>query len=340
MRDLVCEELQMKVLDSPARSLSRRQRRHIRSCPACADAAENARAVGIGLATLAREVAAEPTHDLPGELRDRVRGDLRVRLDRNQERNQMRAPAFFPAPGLAPRLREGSRLAGLLSPPPWVRRSLAWGLAAAALATVVGVGLVQTAGRRPVGQLEFATAEVTMRGSSGTRLCAGVGQWAYGRASTLETPPDAMAIFSLEGGVRGALADSTTVEIVDANRVELRQGAVWVRVLPRGSVPRKEFHLRSPHCVVRVTGTSFGVSVQGGETRVEVTEGTVAVGRPGEETAVAAGERLRASESGLRTPSSRSEGTELPAWTETVLSMEKDAHTGQYVPSLMIGQNR
>jgi ferric-dicitrate binding protein FerR (iron transport regulator) len=82
------------------------------------------------------------------------------------------------------------------------------------------------------------------------------------------------------------------------------------------------------------------VSVQGGETRVEVTEGTVAVGRPGEETAVAAGERLRASESGLRTPSSRSEGTELPAWTETVLSMEKDAHTGQYVPSLMIGQNR
>ncbi|HUT22931.1 MAG TPA: FecR family protein [Sumerlaeia bacterium] len=340
MRDFACEELQIKVLDSPARSLSRRERRHIRSCPACADAVGNARAVGVGLATLAREAAEAPTRGLPGELKDRVRGDLLGRLGRNQERNQMRAPASFRAPGLAPRPREGSRLTGLLSPPPRVRRRLAWGLAAAALATVVGIGLVQTAGRRPVGQLEFATAEVTVRESSGTRLCAGVGQWSYGRASTLETAAEAMGIFRLEGGVRGALADSTTVEIVDANRVELKQGAVWVHVPPRGPVSRKGFHVRSPHCLVRVTGTSFGVSVEGGETRVEVTEGTVAVGRPGEETTVTAGERLRASESGFGAPSSRSEGTRLPGWTEALLSMEKDAHDGQYVPSLMIGPHR
>ena len=318
-----CEQILQKLLDSADDGLTRQEREHLQLCRTCREAYENVSAVGPELVRVAKQAKAH----VPSRLRPELKEQVLVRV-----RAAFTSTIRHAAP--QPRRRHlrslwtvlASALAGDRA------RFLAWATAAAAVVILIGITLSSFARQRPIGKLEFTRGVVQVREASRNLQREGIVALKIHRSAVIKVPQQSMGLFSLNDRVRCALAGSTELAVADRDRVDLLRGTAWFRVLPEG----KGFEVHSPHGVVRVVGTSFGVTVNDDETRVEVTEGTVWVSHAARRSTVTAGQLARATQDAVRGPSARAEGTELPKWVTSLLAEEEAAHVGQYLPSLAI----
>lgn len=315
-----CEQIQEKILNPSPCTLSPQEKSHLRRCRACAEAAENAAAIGADLARFARRTDANLQARLSSGLKNRVASQLKRALSRQEAASGSQGPPIQMIP------RAKSLWSMLFNR----RRALVWAVCAAALIAVVGMAVSMQQKQRPIGKLVFAAGSVEVQQASTVQRYEGLGNWDCRRACKIQLPEQAMGVFSLGDRVRGALSGATTLEMVGPDLIELSRGEAWICARPGG----KELTVRSPHGIVRVAGTSFGVAVTASETRVDVSAGNLVVTHAGQRVNVGAEQRLRVSAGGIDGPTPRPEKDSLPVWVKAVLAKEKAAHVGQYIPSL------
>jgi hypothetical protein len=163
----------------------------------------------------------------------------------------------------------------------------AW-LAVAAVLLVAGIGFAWWARSRPpavapvVASVERASGSVPWK--AGTPIAAGTVLATGG-----ETP--GRLTLHMRGGASVRLDEATQVKLASAALVELQRGAVYVDT---GAAPGRsdDVTVRAPNGLFRPTGTQFEVRVDGGDTRLRVREGRVAMDRGEKLVVAAAGEEL------------------------------------------------
>lgn len=119
----------------------------------------------------------------------------------------------------------------------------------------------------------------------------------------LQTGHDGRAGLTVDGAVSLRLDHDTRIAFVEANRIEVLQGAVYVDagVTP---VARKSLLLDTPAGAVRHVGTQYEVRVLRTGTRISVREGRVELSdRSGATERLAAGEQLLVTRDGTRSRS-------------------------------------
>jgi hypothetical protein len=318
-----CEQLQQRLLEDMSGSLTEQELLHIQSCQQCREAHENVLTVGPDLV----KIAAQSRAAMPSHLRPEWKAQILA---------QIQAALTETAPG-----RHAQELrvpVGSLRKPTMLVRAghrsgfLRWAMAAAVLVMLVGAGYFLLPGYRTVGKVEFADGAVRVKTVSQVRQSEGIGRMGFQRSATIQVPQDSKGLFSFGNNIRCALTGSTEMAVNREDQVALLHGTAWFRVLPEG----KSFEVVSPHGTVRVLGTSFGVAVSDDETRVEVIEGTVWIGRANEESTITAGQLVRITQDGLTSPSARAEKTDVPHWVTALLAKEKTAQAGRFVPSVAI----
>src|SRR5262249_51258969 len=148
---------------------------------------------------------------------------------------------------------------------------------------------------QPIGNLEYANGETSLRTHAVAQTLSGLGRWIYHRGATLSTADTAAAVFNLGSGVHAEMSGATALKLLGTEKLALERGSVWLNVTPGG----KGFEVETPFGLVKVTGTKFGVTVNDHETRVEVAEGSVAVSQAQGAGKVTAGQTLTASAAGI-----------------------------------------
>lgn len=156
-------------------------------------------------------------------------------------------------------------------------------LAAVFVAAVVLVasGLAVHWATRPSGAIHLVAKQGDVRidrgGQEGTAIEAG---------AVLDTGARGSAIVTLDDGrVQCYMARNTAVAVVSSGEVRLDSGRIWVNVRTDSG----RFDVRAPGLDVVVTGTRFAVSVEGGEGRVFVVEGSVSASSGGSGQSVGGG---------------------------------------------------
>lgn len=328
MNTLHCQDLQARLLELKAAGLSEAERAHLRECPACRDFAQDVIAPGTALTALAHQMQRQAPAILPPDLKNRVLGTIRQKLE-NEARDAAAASQAAQAPangGKPPReWTWGALLNGLTGHWQWA--------AACALLLCVTAVSINTYQGRPIGRLEFASGLTSLIADSMHRRHEGVGNWQYGRGATLNTEAQSAAIFSIGADVRVAMAGDTELKILSKTSLELKTGSVWLSVNPGG----KGFKVETPHGLVQVTGTHFGVEVTSNATKVEVTKGSVAVSQGASQGNVTAGNMLTSGAAGVTAATPRPTGLTDPGWVTTLLTTEQKAQNGNWLPS--IGKN-
>lgn len=207
------------------------------------------------------------------------------------------------------------------------RRSVAWFFAAAALLLLVSAGLRARRVTPLPSVASLRTDSPVMVSHSGqTEVASSETARALDVGDGVSTLADSRADLRLASGVEIAVEPSTRIVIAEAHTrgevVSLALGQIFVRVPRLG--PDRSFVVRTPDAKVVVHGTAFVVRVEaaagGTLTRVEVTEGKVAVERGSERVMLGAGERWPARVAHETVPAPKSAGanpstsapTELP----------------------------
>ena len=139
---------------------------------------------------------------------------------------------------------------------------LAFGAAAVALVTV---GALRMGTHGPVSVAQVATLQ---SGTPGVVLTPAPG------AVAVTVPEHGDARLAMGEVATMDLAGATDARIVGSARVELKTGSGTFDV-NHALVGPEGFTIVTPHAIVRVTGTQFGVKVSGTETTVEVYSGHV-----------------------------------------------------------------
>jgi len=316
-----CQSIQQHLLEEDGSELSPRQTRHIAECAACAEIQRDAAQTGALLAAVGSQIRQSDAFALPLALDGRVRRQV---MDRLAQPVASAAVARRIEMDSEPSRGWLESLRALL----WRSR---WAMAATVIILLLGFSGFRLVAHRPIGALEFAAGTTLLGHASGAQPHTGVGEWACREGSSLTTREGSMALFSLGGAVRAAMRPSTSIQVASVRKINLKEGSVWLRVTHGG----KGFAVQTPAALVTVTGTSFGVTVDGqGSTHVEVAEGGVAVTQAAAADKVTAGYAMTAGSGGIEAPVVRSEGKQLPAWVEALLGAEKIAHAGSYLPSV------
>lgn len=138
-------------------------------------------------------------------------------------------------------------------------------------------------------------------------------------------------LLAMGPGVRGALAAGASIQEAGRREATVLEGAAWFWIDP-GKGP---FAVNTPAGRVNVTGTSFGVRVEGGKVRAEVAEGTVIVQPPaGEMATLSAGRAWDAAPEAAAALTNRPEGAALPDWVAGLVKKDQDAWAEAFVPSM------
>lgn len=324
MNNVLCQNLQRRLLESPAGPLGAAEREHLRGCPDCRAFAQDVVPAGALLASAARQGERHAATALPEGLKSRVLCQIEEQQAREARRPAASVRAGAERPGLFARLEWRASLA------PLAGAALRWRWAAAACLVLLlaGAGVRDYWQKRPLGRLEFACGPTTL--GQGAPPHEGLGAWACPRGTTLSTPQNASALFSVGEGVHAAMAQGTRLQLLEKESLALQQGSVWLHVTPGG----KGFKVQTPFGLVQVTGTQFGVTVTDRETRVDVAEGSVLVSQAQRQGRVTAGLALTADAAGITAPATRPEGVNLPAWLDQLLIAKKMADASSYVPSI------
>ena len=89
-----------------------------------------------------------------------------------------------------------------------------------------------------------------------------------------ETEPGDFRLYTLDDTrIQLCLAEDSRITFSSKEVVRLQRGAVWVRVTPNSG----RFVVETPHGLVRVHGTEFGVRIDGERTYVRVNSGKVGI---------------------------------------------------------------
>jgi hypothetical protein len=313
--------------------LTPEEQNHVRACATCGELAASAGEVEVGLFELARRADRAAAARLPSALRERVRARLTGALEQptgtKHEQPAGAQPIATRSPAGASSDLAPQRPARVMTVAPSPRRRLRWLMAAAALAVVAFAGwrLIRP---QSIGTVWFATGRMELAQSTGARRPLGIGNWEYGKGTTLTASPGASGTFGLGNHVSGALAGPAKVRLEGVDEIRLLEGSIWLNVDPKG----RGLRVHSPQGDVRVTGTKFGVTVGAAETRVEVASGVVEVAQAGRQAKVSSGQRVRMTAEAIDPVAPRPQGGEPPAWVTAVNENRKKAQVGQYVPSL------
>ena len=330
-----CEKIQRKLLDAPETQLTGEEIRHAKLCPSCGEAMENSFMVGGSLGAIARREGANKASRLPAELKLRVRDLLREELERERE-----AENRIETLTRKEQTRKEHRWGYYFGLPPWFWKGAKWSAAAAVLALVVLAGFEKWADRQPIGEVRFSAGSLDLTGLTGEPLVyknlhAG-NEKSFKRGAVIATNKDAPAIVNLGAWVDCIMEGSTKLALTDRDEIELKSGSIWLFVKKKG----RGFRVKSPHGLVRVTGTSFGVSDKGIFTKIDVAEGVVLVKGGGKPAgAVTAGRMMDLGTWGVSTlvDTKRKEPSRHPNWVEGVLDAEWKANSGlgTSIPSLV-----
>jgi hypothetical protein len=327
------------LLDSDANGSHDALTRHLEACPECRQfaelAAEDADWSGRALTAVAAAVDREQPFHPPLALERRVRRLAHDRLTRARNTAGRRdAPPLVASPGGSPASAGfGRRLAAFLTAPLVVRP--AWSFAAAAVLVLVSAAMLMRpgAGSPAFARVDFADGAFVAGAPEDPRAFDRFDQpVALRPGSVFRTAPGTRAFFSVGPAVVAAAGDTALTLGERATRLRLDRGRVWLDVQRDG----RGFEIETPHGIVRVTGTRFGVTIDPARdtTLVEVAEGSVAVeGVAGDVTAVTAGAQLLADAAVVGAPSPRPGGTELPAWIGELAGDRRAVATVQYLPT-------
>lgn len=318
-----CEQIQMKLLDGQGGKLDQTEQMHLESCSECAKVREDVLSSGREIERTASVLGRADSSNIRPEWKEHVRARMKTALaSKSTAPNSAREVA----------LSKQRRLWEWLAWPAGSRRWIAGAAAAAFVLAVAVWGFSFWRQQRPIGRLEFADGSVEVKAAGKSIRHEGIGQVACRRGTVLGAAGNANGIFSIGESVRGAFAPSTELAFETENRIRINHGTAWFRVLPGG----KGFAVDTAHGTVRVTGTSFGVTVDANSVQVEVTEGTVELERNGTAASVAAGQTIVAAQEQPAQAHERKGGEELPQWVKALLAREKAAHAEQFVPSVLI----
>lgn len=240
---------------------------------------------------------------------DRVTGLLREAVNQAEEHETTPARRDEAIARLAEALRERNKRA-------LRRRILIGGLAVAATVTLVGSGFLAARHRSDnveaseLGRVSDPAGAVTAV-RDGHEAPIGGGDRVL-EGTELRTPESAEAHLEFDTGTQVTLGAASRVRLVEQSkkkRFAVEAGSFTAKVAKLG--PGERFIVTTPDAEIEVHGTMFRVSLATPDdtcavlsrTRLEVTEGVVALRHQGVETRVAAGERWPRCASKAPTPS-------------------------------------
>jgi len=113
-----------------------------------------------------------------------------------------------------------------------------------------------------------------------------------------ETDSSASMMLSLTGPTHLKATTGTSFKVVDARRIQLEEGTIWVEVGHDGSL----FKVTTPDGVITVFGTIFSVRVQDAVTTVTVERGRVQVENKDRFCRLEGGQQVTISSQGLSNP--------------------------------------
>lgn len=320
--DSICDQIQRRLMEPRAAQLNSQERLHLQACGGCREFRDEVAWAEPAFETAKRATDRKLGIALSAALRGRVHAEAKQRIAAIREAERA-------ALTLWEKLARTFGLAGLKAQ---YRAPLAWGASALLVLIVAGAGLLWQKGHSFTGLVDFAEGQVEIRNGAGSSLRTGLGQFAFLRNAALNTSPDSAALLHLgkTGDVRVAMAPATNLDVTAENHIDLRHGAVWLRVRPGG----KGFTVSTPSGNVRVTGTVFGVESSEAGTRVDVSEGTVVVSVAGNEAKVSSGQTVSAQSGGIGQVLERENGAAVPSWVETLRGEEARASQAGYIPSI------
>ncbi len=133
----------------------------------------------------------------------------------------------------------------------------------------------------------------------------------------IETAPDSRAAFVVDNGISLRIDVASQVRLVDANRIMLEQGAVYVDVEP-GTHEGATFVVATQRGTVRHIGTQYEVRSAGHRIEVSVREGRVIIDSSGRLHEGRAGEQLAIDNEGVVARSTLGESDAPWQWIHAI----------------------
>lgn len=209
------------------------------------------------------------------------------------------------------------------------RPSKEWGwwwnpgwIVAAAACTLAFV-LVPVYWNRPVAEIVYRSGQVRVNGDPESKTT-------LDSSTRVETAAGGEAMISMDGGrIDLFVREGTGLDLAAIDRVTLSKGDLWVRVNPNSG----HFEVETPQGRVTVHGTTFGVSVQETETRVEIASGRVSVANSRGSEFIQPG--TGASLVGQQTPPAihPSSGDVTPGWARDIFNDAAADQARRFFPS-------
>ena len=132
------------------------------------------------------------------------------------------------------------------------------------------------------------------------------------RSHTIDQIANNGGIYNINEETQIAIQYESNMSYVNHKTVELGSGSIWLDVEPGG----EGFTVLTPQGPVSVMGTSFGVTLDGDNLHVDVSEGKVKVGKKGAWGTVEAGLQLMKSKNQEPIIDFRPDVYKKPSWTE------------------------
>ncbi|MEW6238531.1 MAG: FecR family protein [Candidatus Omnitrophota bacterium] len=143
-----------------------------------------------------------------------------------------------------------------------------WIFAGAVFAILLPLAFIAYGSYDAIGQIDYAGGLVFNQTAFSKEIRK---EDVVSRGTAIQTAADAESIVRLKGGSEVFVDSRSRVAFVDNRTVRLELGRAYFDVAPN----RKPFEITTPNGAIAVLGTAFAVDVNGDETVVTVTRGTV-----------------------------------------------------------------
>lgn len=167
------------------------------------------------------------------------------------------------------------------------------------LGVTEGVTAVRNSATAPIRQ-----AKASHPVETGTRYETGTGQG---------------AVFGLRDGSRISLLEQSSLTIIGHREIALNSGRAWFDITHNGD----RFRVKTPDGLITVMGTTFGVAVEEGRTKVTVINGLVQVENVGSFVLLSRDEQTEMG-TAVSSLTVRKNPADVAAWREKILSMQVD----------------
>jgi hypothetical protein len=346
---VLCEQIRFRLLSEDRQKLSSEELEHIEVCPECRELGETLQKIEPVLQQAAHQTAQLNPASLNQQLDRRVQDKLRLILhDRKSFPDRPASPATHG------RLNGSARKGGAINPSQVKKKPgtaggsrgkiitlfrqprRAWAVAAVFIMGFSLLVLHFSGSGNHLGYLDYPHGDVHVIQASGNKLPVGnLELELVTRGMVLETAANSGAIIRLVRGdkryITVLLDQSSRIRFKDNDHVRLLDGKAWFSVNPQG----KGFNVSTNAGDVKVTGTVFGVSVEGQTTRVDVTRGSVSMSRNDLNRTIKAGQMVESiGNEGLSEPAERSAGLNDPYWVNGLHDSENSKTKGEYFPSI------